>query len=137
MRKYQDCGGAVLYTTIGHVPHYAVVVESDGHCGLPKGHIEHGETQRAAALREIKEETGITATLREDFSADVAYELPNGDIKRTTYFIATYSGQEVKCNDKELLAVMLLPFEAAISKITHPQIKDVLSHANELILCLK
>ena len=57
--RYDQTG----YTKIGGIPHYVLVVELDGHCGLPKGHIESGETEMQAALREIREETGITADI--------------------------------------------------------------------------
>ena len=31
-----------------------------GHWSFPKGHVEAGETERQTALREVKEETGLT-----------------------------------------------------------------------------
>jgi 8-oxo-dGTP diphosphatase len=33
------------------------------HWGLPKGHVEAGETPRAAAVREVEEETGYAVTV--------------------------------------------------------------------------
>lgn len=65
--QYEYCSGAVLYTEVNSVINYVLVVEIDGHCGLPKGHIELGETEEQAALREIKEETGITANILDGF----------------------------------------------------------------------
>ena len=132
-KTYEYCSGAALCTAIEHVVQYIVVVESNGHCGLPKGHIEYRETQRAAALREVKEEIGAAATLADGFAADVAYELPSGNIKKTTYFIAAYNGREISCNDKDLLAVKLLPYEDAILAITYPNIKNIILQANEFI----
>ena len=37
----------------------------DGHWTLPGGGLEHGEEPRAAALRELEEETGLTGELEE------------------------------------------------------------------------
>ena len=36
---------------------------------LPKGHIEQGETPEQAAVREVREETGITARVLKDLDA--------------------------------------------------------------------
>ena len=131
--KYEYCSGAVLYTIIGNIIQYVLVTESDGHCGFPKGHIESGETEQETALREIKEETGITAILEEGFTTKIEYEMKNGDIKQTFYFIATYCNQVIRCNNNELLEVKLLPFEEAMSALTYPQIKNVLLQVNHLL----
>ncbi|MEN6426366.1 MAG: NUDIX domain-containing protein [Phycisphaerales bacterium] len=43
---------------------YLVVSSSDGkHWVLPKGHIHPGESPEAAALRELKEEAGVTGEI--------------------------------------------------------------------------
>ncbi len=39
---------------------FLILKQTDGHWSFPKGHIEEGETARETALRELKEETGIT-----------------------------------------------------------------------------
>lgn len=38
---------------------FLVLKQTDGHWSFPKGHKEEGETNKTAALRELKEETGI------------------------------------------------------------------------------
>lgn len=38
-----------------------LMILRDGHWDLPKGMVEHGETLRQAALREVEEETGVQA----------------------------------------------------------------------------
>ena len=43
--------GGVLYTVSRGRRLYVVITELDGHTGLPKGHMEPGETARATALR--------------------------------------------------------------------------------------
>lgn len=43
--QYEYCSGAVLYTEVNNIINYVLVVEIDGHCGFPKGHIEFCETE--------------------------------------------------------------------------------------------
>lgn len=131
--QYEYCSGAVLYTEVNRIINYVLVVESDGHCGLPKGHIELGETEIQAALREIKEETDITASILDGFLKKVEYTMNNGNIKQTTYFCARYVDQMIKCNKHELLSVKLLPFGEAVLSLSYPKIKDVLIEANQYI----
>ena len=40
---------------------FCLVKHADGHWGFPKGHKEEGESDEGAALRELREETGIGA----------------------------------------------------------------------------
>ena len=40
--------------------HLLLIRDPYGKWGLPKGHVENGESSREAALREVREETGLT-----------------------------------------------------------------------------
>jgi len=66
------------------------------HLRLPKGHIEEGETARAAALREVREETGyadleIVTDLGEQ---DAQVDSPNGHvIRHEHYFLMRLSSE--------------------------------------------
>ncbi len=52
--------GAVAYRTENNQLLFLIVTSSNGqHWVLPKGHIEPGESPQAAAMRELKEETGV------------------------------------------------------------------------------
>ena len=131
------CSGAVLYTEVNNIINYVLVVEIDGHCGFPKGHIELGETEIQAALREIKEETGITANILDGFLVKIEYAMKNGNIKQTTYFCAKYENQTIKYDEHELSGVKLLPFDEALLSLTYQNVKDVLIKANQYITCTK
>ena len=48
--------GAITYTMKDHVPFYLLIKDFHGNYGFAKGHLEKGETETQAAIREIKEE---------------------------------------------------------------------------------
>lgn len=45
----------------------------DGRWAIPKGHVDPGETSEQAAVREIQEETGLDATIRELLGKNTYY----------------------------------------------------------------
>jgi 8-oxo-dGTP pyrophosphatase MutT (NUDIX family) len=51
--------GAVLFINDSSEPEYLLLHYTAGHWDFPKGNIELGETEEEAAVREIREETGI------------------------------------------------------------------------------
>jgi ADP-ribose pyrophosphatase YjhB (NUDIX family) len=63
--KEKSCG-TVLYTVKDNVIHYLLIRATDTYCGLPKGHVEAGETEHETALRETREETSIRAEMRKN-----------------------------------------------------------------------
>ncbi len=68
-----------------------------GKWDLPKGKLEVGEKIKAAAIREVSEETGITKIKLTDHISDTfhTYRLGNGIIlKKTHWFNMQYEGNE-------------------------------------------
>lgn len=59
--------------------------------GFPKGKVEPGEDEAAAAVREVDEEVGLAVTLGEQLG-DVRYTLRDGTPKRVVYFRAQAEG---------------------------------------------
>lgn len=58
--------GSVTFRPTEHKPLFLVISSSDGnHWVLPKGHIEPGESPEEAALRELREEAGVTGRVIE------------------------------------------------------------------------
>lgn len=131
--RHEHSAGAVLYTLRGKIPYYVVVVERAGHCGLPKGHLEAGETEQEAALREIWEETGIQATILGEARYSDEYRMANGAVKHITYFIASFSAQTPANAFSEVREVKLLPYGEARDSLTYESAKRILTQADEWI----
>ena len=119
--------GAVLYTLVDGVRHYVLVREKNGSYGLPKGHVESGETLAQTALREIREETGVTAMLHTFTPAMVdEYPIAGGDTKRVSWFVARYADQTPNADRTQVLGVLVLPIEAALKTLTYGSTREIL-----------
>lgn len=68
---------------------------------LPKGHMEAGETEKQAALRELWEETGLRAELIDGTRTVTEYALSNGCRKEVVYFLGSVAGR-IRTQDREI-----------------------------------
>lgn len=119
--------GAVLYTVMGGERRYVLVREKNGSYGLPKGHVEPGETLAETALREVREETGVIATLHGQQPVMVdEYPIAGGDVKRVSWFIARYDDQTPIADRTQVLGVLVLPVEAALKTLTYGSTREIL-----------
>jgi 8-oxo-dGTP pyrophosphatase MutT (NUDIX family) len=57
-RLETSAGGVVMHAGDDE-PRYLLIRDSYGNWGFPKGHLESGERPEDAALREVREETGL------------------------------------------------------------------------------
>ena len=135
MLHEKSCGAIVYRRFHGNIEILLIKHVNSGHWSFPKGHVELGETEEATALREIREETGISARLLEGFRIEEQYPLPNksGVIKQVIYFLAEFTDQEIVYQKEELKAACLLPYEEAANRLTFEETKHILAKANSLL----
>ena len=135
---YEKSAGAVVYTVLDGKIKYLLIKSQNGDIGFPKGHIEKGENEEAAALREIYEETSIKAELTGDFKAKIEYSMPNGKSKTVIYFTAAYTNQTPEHNGGfEHNEYMLLEYNEALESLSFNNIKDILIKVDKSINKLK
>ena len=130
--EFEKSCGAIVFTEENGQRKYVVIRSVGGDYGFPKGHMEPGESERETALREIWEETGLACTLVDGFRAQDAYPLPNkpGVRKQVVYFLAEYSGQEIRLQPEEISGAYLVPFSRALELLPFPEMKRILKEAH-------
>lgn len=94
--------GVLPYRQSGTEREYLIVFEQYSQCwSLPKGHMEAGETEEETALRELFEETGLTARLDTSRSAVIEYPISPIARKQVVFFPGQVSGTP-KTRDGEI-----------------------------------
>ena len=126
--------GVIPYRMGAKEPEFLLVLQRNNCWSIPKGHMEAFESEQETALRELSEETGLTATLREDFRDMVEYPMENGCLKQVVLFLGESSG-EVTLEPGELLEYRWASVEEA-KKLLHSEYIRILSRVGG-ILCEK
>lgn len=85
--------GVLPYREENGVREYLLVYESYSQCwSIPKGHMEAGETETETALRELFEETGLTARLDTGHWASIEYPISPIARKQVCFCLGQVSG---------------------------------------------
>ena len=88
---------------------------------LPKGHVEDGETVEEAALREVLEETGITADIVAPLGIiDFWFAVEDRRIHKTVHhFLMRYVSGEINDEDIEVVDVAWVLFDDVPSRLAY------------------
>src|SRR6266550_3024881 len=103
--------------------------------GLAKGGIEPGESREDAAVREVREETGLDATIEADLG-DTKYIYVWEDVrirKRVHFFLMRHVGGDVDDRDDEMEEIRWFPLERALKRAAYRGEREVLGRAAELL----
>jgi 8-oxo-dGTP pyrophosphatase MutT (NUDIX family) len=103
--------------------------------GLAKGAVEQGERPEDAAVREVKEETGIKARIRKPLG-DISYWFVwDGERIRKTvrFFLMDHVGGDVRRHDREMEEVRWFPLDEAIELAGYGSEKEVLQKARDAL----
>jgi 8-oxo-dGTP diphosphatase len=96
---------------------------------LPKGKLEPGEDDAAAAVREVLEETGWEAVIDRDLGT-VSYNVADGRPKTVRYYLMT-AGADAAEPASDVDVVRWLAPEAVEGLLTYATDRDVLARARE------
>jgi 8-oxo-dGTP pyrophosphatase MutT (NUDIX family) len=103
--------------------------------GLAKGGIEEGESAEDAAIREVLEETGLTADIEADLG-DTKYFYVWDDVrirKTVHFFLMQHTGGDTDDRDDEMEEVRWFPLERALKRAAYRGERDMLQRAAELL----
>ncbi len=124
----------VVILTRGKVPPFPKKERGKGEifC-LPKGKMEKPETPQQAALREIKEETGLTGTIEKELGK-IKYwfysEEDKARVHKTVYFyLVKYLSGSTSDHDTDAEDVRWLPIEEALKIMTYPSEREIVEKA--------
>jgi 8-oxo-dGTP pyrophosphatase MutT (NUDIX family) len=103
---------------------------------LPKGHIEKGETPEQAALREVREETGVTGRVVAPLSGVEYWFVEKGSRrvhKRVDYFLLSYvSGDTADFDTREVSGAEWFSWDEGIAKLSFENERKVVQQARQI-----
>lgn len=131
--KPSHAGGVVFKRSGDRVEYLLVQAKNEPkEWVLPKGHIEFGEEMKETAVRELQEETGVWAQIREELKV-VEYTLKDKPVTVQFYLMeAVEEGQLNECSDR----VWLL-YDKALGQMRHQESKELLELAEKAIITIK
>lgn len=137
MNREQYSAGIIPYRKKNGVIEYLLLHYQKGHWDFPKGKIEEGETKNGAALRELKEETGLCAHIKPGFEASFSYffRVDKDLIHKTVwFFIGEIIGDSAVTLSYEHQGFLWLPYDKALKQLTYQNARDVLRKVQGLCL---
>lgn len=129
----KSCGAVIFRRHSGNVEYLLIKNKKGNNWGFPKGHMEIFETERQTALREVKEETGLSVKLLDGFRTISEYH-PKGRItKQVIFFVAEMTDEDVVIQRSEIDRFIWADYSLATKTFKFSNDKKVLALARSWI----
>jgi len=138
--KIDQSMGVIAFFKFPRSVKYLIIKHRKGHWSFPKGHSNKGETKIKAALRELKEETGITKIqlLKKSVMLQDIYKFTNVKgvkiLKKVNYFIGEAKSKKIKIDRREVINYKWCTYKAGLERTTFDESKTILKKANKIVL---
>lgn len=131
--RIEHSAGGVVIRTVAGAHHVLVIRDPYDNWGLPKGHLERGESAAAAALREVHEETGLAGVeLGPELGSIDWYFRAEGHAvhKFCTFFLMRSEvGEPVPQRSEGISACLWVPLDDALRKIAYDNTREMIARA--------
>jgi len=136
-RKRARGSAGATHTTRTEGPRVDIVLVGRGEAFwvLPKGTPKPGETTEEVALREVREETGVTGRIIGELGS-IHYWFSRQGVrysKEVFYYLMEAVGGDVSLHDHEYDAARWFPYHEAIQRLTYANEAEILRKAGPLI----
>ena len=116
---------------------FLLIKHAQGHWGFPKGHPEGGESSSETALRELREEAGVTnCNIIGDKTWEQTYEIERSGIsvkKTVEYYLGEVLSSGEAADGDEILQCLWCDFTEAERKLTYKENRDILRSVLSLL----
>lgn len=133
MAKEKSCGALVCHLEGDKLKILILKHRLGGHWSFPKGHVENDETEQETALREVKEETGLSIRLLRQFREMVSYCPKPGVEKDVVYFLGYADDPETTMQVEEVSEIRWVDLYGAHEFLTYYNDKQLLRSAKKYI----
>ena len=103
--------------------------------GLPKGGPDAGESPEQTAAREVREETGVTARVRDRLGqVDYRYRRGGRRIDKTVHFyLCEYEAGDTADHDHEVDDARWMPLREARRRLSYPGEREMIDRALSIL----
>ena len=133
----ETSAGGVVYRLADGAPLFLLIRDSYANWGFPKGHLERGERAEDAAVREVREETGVSElALRGAIDTiDWHFRFRGRLIHKVCHFflMETLDAATAPQRAEGITACTWLSFDEALASISYVNARQVLQRAHDMV----